>query len=614
MSMSEDNSLVLRVDSLRLAFGDNVVVEDLSFEVKSGQTLAIVGESGSGKSVTSLATMGLLPHIGGRVVSGKIDFYSQGASLDLTKASPDMLRKIRGNQIAMIFQEPMTSLDPVFTVGSQIIEALSLHKGLNGADAEREAARLLDLVRLPNAKSQLKRYPHQLSGGMRQRVMIAMAASCSPELLIADEPTTALDVTIQAQILQIIRDMQAELGMSVIFISHDMGVVAEMANDIVVMQNGHMIEQGDAKRVIFEPQERYTRQLMAAVPKIGSMAGKPAPEKFDLVETDDEVADVTASAPKDGDNTESIPNRDDGPLISLRELTTQYPIRSGLFGRVSHRVHAAENISFELYPGETLSLVGESGSGKSTVGKTLQQLVTPVSGQVVFHGTDMLTAPQDVKERFKREIQYIFQDPYGSLNPRKTIRSSLLEPMKHHNLVTNPHKQIAELLESVNLPAEYADRYPHEFSGGQRQRICIARALACEPSLIIADEAVSALDVSVQAQVVNLLMDLQKDRGIAFLFISHDMAVVERVSHRVAVMYLGQIVEIGSRQQVFENPQHPYTKRLLEAVPVMDPSHVPQRSIADVEIPSPIRAIDNPPLHHHYREVADGHLIAETSL
>lgn len=616
MSVSEDKSLVLRVDSLRLAFGNNMVVEDLSFAVKSGQTLAIVGESGSGKSVTSLATMGLLPHIGGRVVSGKIEFYSQGSVLELTKASPDMLRKIRGNQIAMIFQEPMTSLDSVFTVGSQIKEALTLHRGLRGEQADREAARLLDLVRLPNAKSQLKRYPHQLSGGMRQRVMIAMAASCNPDLLIADEPTTALDVTIQAQILQIIRDMQAELGMSVIFISHDMGVVAEMANDIVVMQNGHMIEQGDAKRVIFEPQEPYTRKLMAAVPKIGSMKGKPAPEKFDLVEIDEEGAEVVetaTSAPKLDDQADHIPNRNDGPLISLRELTTQYPIRSGLFGRVSHRVHAAENISFELYPGETLSLVGESGSGKSTVGKTLQQLVTPVSGQVIFHGTDMLTAPIQVKERFKREIQYIFQDPYGSLNPRKTIRSSLLEPMRHHNLVTNPDQQIAELLESVNLPARFANRYPHEFSGGQRQRVCIARALACQPSVIIADEAVSALDVSVQAQVINLLMDLQKDRGIAFLFISHDMAVVERVSHRVAVMYLGQIVEIGSRQQVFENPQHPYTKRLLEAVPVMDPSHVPQRTIADVEIPSPIRSIDNPPLHHHYREVAEGHLIAETS-
>ena len=602
--MASSLNPILEVRNLTLAFNQIPVVNDLSLTVQQGKTLAIVGESGSGKSITSLAIMGLLPHIGGRVKSGSIEFTDEQGTRDLTSLSDDDFRRIRGNEIAMIFQEPMTSLNPVFSIGSQIIEALSLHRGLHGAKAEAEAARLLDLVRLPNAKAQLKRYPHQLSGGMRQRVMIAMAASCNPKLLIADEPTTALDVTIQAQVLQIIRDMQSELNTAVVFISHDMGVVAEMADDIVVMKRGNVIESNTAEEIILNPATDYTRQLMAAVPKIGAMTGKPLPEKFDLIDqpkanTEHSQAEVNTA------------KKDDSPLISLKNVTTNYPIRSGFWGKVRHRVHAAENISFDIYPGETVALVGESGSGKSTVGKTLQQLVAPASGEILFRGQEMLSAPEDVRGRFKREIQYVFQDPYGSLNPRKTIKASLLEPMYHHGLVSDPARQVAELLESVQLPADYANRYPHEFSGGQRQRICIARALACKPQLIIADEAVSALDVSVQAQVVNLLMDLQKERGLSYLFISHDMAVVERISHRVAVMYLGQIVEIGTRQQIFEDPQHPYTQRLLSAVPVMDPLLKPKRPILDVEIPSPIRAIDNPPVLHTYRTVSNGHLVAE---
>ena len=602
--MASSLNPILEVRNLTLAFNQIPVVSDLSLTVQQGKTLAIVGESGSGKSITSLAIMGLLPHIGGRVKSGSIDFTDELGTRDLTSLSDDDFRRIRGNEIAMIFQEPMTSLNPVFSIGSQIIEALTLHRGLHGAKAEAEAARLLDLVRLPNAKAQLKRYPHQLSGGMRQRVMIAMAASCNPKLLIADEPTTALDVTIQAQVLQIIRDMQSELNTAVVFISHDMGVVAEMADDIVVMKRGNVVESNTAEEIILNPATDYTRQLMAAVPKIGAMTGKPFPEKFDLI---DQPESSTEHSPAEV----NTPKNDDSPLISLKNVTTNYPIRSGFWGKVRHRVHAAENISFEIYPGETVALVGESGSGKSTVGKTLQQLVAPASGEILFRGQEMLSAPEDVRGRFKREIQYVFQDPYGSLNPRKTIKSSLLEPMYHHGLVSDPARQVAELLESVQLPADYAKRYPHEFSGGQRQRICIARALACKPQLIIADEAVSALDVSVQAQVVNLLMDLQKERGLSYLFISHDMAVVERISHRVAVMYLGQIVEIGTRQQIFEDPQHPYTQRLLSAVPVMDPLLKPKRPILDVEIPSPIRAIDNPPVLHTYRTVSHGHLVAE---
>ncbi len=605
--MTPSNTPIIKIRDLTLAFGEHCVVKDLSLTVNQGKTLAIVGESGSGKSMTSLATMGLLPHLGGSVKSGSIQFIDGSDTKELTTLSDDEFRLIRGNRIAMIFQEPMTSLNPVFSIGSQIIEALSLHRGLRGAEAENEAARLLDLVRLPNAKAQLKRYPHQLSGGMRQRVMIAMAASCDPKVLIADEPTTALDVTIQAQVLQIIRDMQAELNTAVVFISHDMGVVSEMADDIVVMKEGKMIESNTAKEIILNPSTEYSRQLMAAVPKIGSMKGKQHPEKFDLVGEE--------SAPSEPEYTATAYPLDqqESPLISVNKLTTHYPIRSGFWGKVKHRVHAAENISFDIYPGETVALVGESGSGKSTVGKTLQQLVKPVSGEILFRGQDMLTAPMDVRDRFKREIQYVFQDPYGSLNPRKTVKASLLEPMYQHGLVTNPNKQVAELLESVQLPASVANRYPHEFSGGQRQRVCIARALACKPQLIIADEAVSALDVSVQAQVVNLLMDLQKERDLSYLFISHDMAVVERISHRVAVMYLGQIVEMGTRQQIFENPQHPYTQRLLAAVPVMDPLLKPERPVLDVEIPSPIRAIDNPPALHTYREISNGHFVANNS-
>ncbi|WBU57898.1 ABC transporter ATP-binding protein [Paracoccus sediminicola] len=597
--MSErDDRALLRVDDLSIAFGGaDPVVRDLSFAVARNETLAIVGESGSGKSVSSLAVMGLLPHVGGRRVSGRIEF--DGA--DLTQAPQQALRKLRGNRMAMIFQEPMTSLDPVFTVGDQIGEALRLHRGMTGSAARTEAARLLDMVRLPNARDQLKRYPHQLSGGMRQRVMIAMALSCNPDLLIADEPTTALDVTIQAQVLQIIRDMQRELGTAVMFISHDMGVVSEMADRILVMRHGEKVEEGPAERVIRNPEADYTRALMAAVPKIGAMQGRIRPAKFDL----------PGQPPQTGDHPDPAKEQGDMPLLRVEDLSTRYDLSSGLLGRVTRRVHAAENINFDIRAGETLALVGESGSGKSTVGKTLQQLVSPSEGRILFRGVDVLALSAAERMRFKREIQYVFQDPYGSLNPRRTIRRSLLEPMQVHGLVTDPDRQVAGLLESVNLSPDLAGRYPHEFSGGQRQRICIARALACQPSLIIADEAVSALDVSVQAQVINLLMDLQAERGLAYLFISHDMAVVERVSHRVAVMYLGQIVELGTRQQIFEDPRHPYTRRLLEAVPVMDPGRAPPRREMTGDIPSPIRPVDDPPPLHRLIDLGDGHLLAE---
>ncbi|GAD56314.1 ABC transporter ATP-binding protein [Limimaricola cinnabarinus] len=597
--MGDTTAPILTVEDLSISFGDTEAVRGLSFEVPRGGTLAIVGESGSGKSVTSMAAMGLLKFTGGRVTSGRIRLIGKDGETEITGASEAALRRIRGNRISMIFQEPMTSLDPVFTIGSQIGEALKLHRGLRGRAARDEAARLLELVRLPNARAQLDRYPHQLSGGMRQRVMIAMAVSCRPDLLIADEPTTALDVTIQAQILQIIRDMQTEFGTSVIFISHDMGVVSEMADEIVVMRHGEMVETGPAEEVILRPKADYTRALMAAVPKIGAMQGQENPRKFDLP---GRAAEEAGAHP--------APTRAE-PLVRLEKVTTRYDLTSGFLGRVSHRVHAAEEVSFEIHPGETLALVGESGSGKSTVGKTLQQLVSPVSGRILYRGTDILSLDPAERQRFKREIQYIFQDPYGSLNPRKTVRQSLIEPMATHGLITNADAQVAELLTSVGLKPEHAGRYPHEFSGGQRQRIAIARALSVDPGLIIADEAVSALDVSVQAQVINLMMDIQARRGLAYLFISHDMAVVERVSHRVAVMYLGEIVEMGTRRQVFETPQHPYTKRLLRAVPVMDPTRPPERVTLTGDIPSPVRPVGDPRRSHGFVEVAPGHLLAD---
>lgn len=606
---------VLDVRGLSVAFAGKEVVRNISFAVEKGKTLAIVGESGSGKSVTSSAIMRLLDWQGGKITAGEIWFEHSQADgstkrFDLATASHETMRHIRGKSIAMIFQEPMTSLDPVFTVGHQIAEVLALHRGLKGEAAEREVVRLLDSVHLPNAKALAKRYPHQLSGGMRQRIMIAMAVACHPSLLIADEPTTALDVTIQAQVLQILREMQQEMGMSMIFISHDMGVVAEMADSLLVMRRGDAVEYGKAREVILSPKALYTQQLLAAVPQIGAMQGTDLPAKFPVLETIED-APVEQSALSVSEHTAPTPDQSalatPTPLVELQKVSTHYPIHSGFFGRLTHKVYAAHEVSLQIFAGETLALVGESGSGKSTIGRTLQQLVKPSAGRVLFRGQDIFGANHD---RFKKEIQYVFQDPYGSLNPRKTIRESLLEPMRVHGLLRDGKAQVAKLMESVHLPAAWADRYPHEFSGGQRQRICIARALATEPALIIADEAVSALDVSVQAQVINLLMDLQAERGLAYLFISHDMAVVERISHRVAVMYLGQIVEMGSRRQIFEQPQHPYTKRLLAAVPHMNPDREPTRVEWTGDIPSPIRAANDPPPLAAYREVASGHFVA----
>jgi len=597
---------VLAVDRLTVEFAttDRVVtaVRDLSFHIDRGETIAVVGESGSGKSVTALSVMRLVEHGGGRIVAGRIAFARPGGtSVDLAAADATTLRDIRGAEIAMIFQEPMTSLNPVFPVGEQIAESIRLHQNKDARAARAEALRMLEQVRIPEARSVLDRYPHQLSGGMRQRVMIAMALSCRPALLIADEPTTALDVTIQAQILTLIRLLQDEMRMAVMFITHDMGVVAEVADRVVVMYRGEKVEEGAAEPIFKSPSHPYTRALLAAVPKLGALRNEDAPRKFPLATNGATPTAITPAA-------SAHPDRKTGaPLLRVRQLTTRFDVKSGFFGRVRRRVHAVEQVSFDLAAGETLALVGESGCGKSTTGRSLLRLVDIASGSIEFEGQDIATLPPDSLRPVRRDIQMIFQDPFASLDPRLTVGFSIAEPLYIHGVAKGrvAEERVAWLLEHVGLGGEHARRYPHEFSGGQRQRIAIARALALNPRIIVADEAVSALDVSIQAQIVNLLLDLQVEFGVSYLFISHDMAVVERVSHRVAVMYLGQIVEIGPRRAVFENPQHAYTRKLMAAVPVADPARRRrERALSSDEIPSPIRAVGDEPEAAPLTEVA----------
>ncbi|MBO9331344.1 dipeptide ABC transporter ATP-binding protein [Achromobacter xylosoxidans] len=587
-------------------------VRSVSFHVDRGETLAIVGESGSGKSVTSLALMRLVEYGGGRIVNGGMLLRRRnGEVLDLLNAPDSLLQRVRGADVAMIFQEPMTSLNPSFTAGSQIAEALQLHQGLDAASARAETLRMLERVRIPEARAILDRYPHQLSGGMRQRVMIAMALSCKPQLLIADEPTTALDVTIQAQILQLIRQLQEEMDMGVIFITHDMGVVAEVADRVLVMYRGDKVEEGGSDEVFARPQHAYTRALLSAVPRLGAMQGTDEPAPFPLLRVDAPAPEPAASQPVAAASTV---RRDNGPVLKVRDLTTSFDITGGIFGRVQKRVHAVEKVSFDLYPGETLSLVGESGCGKTTTGRSLLQLVKSKSGSIEFDGQNIGALRGGAMQTLRRHIQFIFQDPFASLDPRMTVGYSIMEPLLIHGVARGRQAQdrVRWLMDKCGLLPEMIDRYPHEFSGGQRQRICIARALALNPKVVIADESVSALDVSIQAQIVNLLLDLQRELGVSFLFISHDMAVVERVSHRVAVMYLGQIVEIGPRRAIFENPQHPYTKKLMAAVPIADPQRRHrERSLLVDEIPSPVRKLGDDPLVRPLVAVGEGHFVAQ---
>jgi peptide/nickel transport system ATP-binding protein len=602
--LAEAQSPVLSVSGLTTSFLRErqwiPVVRSVSFEIAPRETVAIVGESGSGKSVTALSIMRLIPKESGRI-EGRI--MLSGRDL-MTLPEADM-KDIRGNDVAMIFQEPMTSLNPVLTIGFQIAEALIQHRGLSRAAAEAETIRLLDRVRIPAAKSRFHEHPHRFSGGMRQRVMIAMALACKPKLLIADEPTTALDVTIQAQILELLKELQQEEGMSILFITHDMGVVAEIADRTVVMYGGQAVETDATSQIFAAPSHPYTRALLAAVPRLGSMDGRTRPMRFPIV---DKVTG-TSDEPTETPDTVSVAER---PLLEVSNLTTRFPIRSGLFGKVSGRVHAVENISFTLRAGETLALVGESGCGKSTTGRSILKLTEPDAGTVLVDGQDVLAMNGRTLRDFRKHMQIVFQDPFASLNPRMSVGTAIAAPLLANGLATasQARDKVADLLVRVGLTADMAARFPHEFSGGQRQRICIARALALGPKLIVADEAVSALDVSVKAQVVNLMLDLQASMGLAYLFISHDIAVVERMSHRVAVMYLGEIVEIGPRAALFGNPQHPYTKKLMAAVPVPDPARRgTKREVANDEIRSPVRAPDYQPPARQYREVSPGHVV-----
>jgi peptide/nickel transport system ATP-binding protein len=591
---------VLSVENLTTSFktpeGWKAVIRNISLSVDAGETVAIVGESGSGKSVTALSTMRLLPP-GRSRTEGRILLDGK----DLLSASEAEMRKVRGGSIGMIFQEPMTSLNPVFTIGNQIAEALVLHRGLSWGQAEAETVRLMERVRIPAAKARLHEYPHKFSGGMRQRVMIAMALACRPKLLIADEPTTALDVTIQAEILHLLRELQREENMGVLFITHDMGVVAEIADRTVVMFRGDMIETGPTTEIFASPKAIYTKSLLASIPRLGAMGACLAPKRFPEV-------DPATGVATEGREMKPV-SQTVAPILRVENLAVRFDLPNG-------RVHAVEDVSFDLRPGETLSLVGESGCGKSTTGRAIIRLLNPSAGSIVIDGQDVTKAGTRDLRTMRRNSQMIFQDPFASLNPRITVGSAIAEPILAHKMMgkREAKARVSELLEQVGLSAAMADRHPHEFSGGQRQRISIARALALEPKFIVADEAVSALDVTVKAQVSNLLLELQEKHGLAYLFISHDMAVVERMSHRVAVMFLGEIVEIGPRAAIFDNPQHAYTRRLISAVPVPDPSRRGETPPPlSEEIKSPVRPLDYVAPKRTYIEVSPGHFVQQAA-
>ncbi len=597
---------IAKIENLRVEFqtksGTVVGVEDVSFEINPGETVCVVGESGSGKSVSSLSLMRLIEFGGGDIASGRMLFdRKDSGQIDLSETDQDLMRTIRGNEIGMIFQEPMTALNPVFTVGRQLTEGLRLHKGMSKAQAEERALELMRQVRIPEPERRLKQYPHELSGGMRQRVVIAMALACEPRLLIADEPTTALDVTIQAEILALMDRLKRETGTAVMFITHDMAVVAQMADRVVVMFRGNKVEEGTVEEIFENPQHPYTQALLAAVPKLGEMTGTDLPRPMRLLGRDgSDVPPITGS---------------DEVLLEVKNLTTRFPVKGGFFRRTVANVHAVEDVSFSVKKGQTLSLVGESGCGKSTAGRSILRLVEPQEGSIFLDGKDVMAMGQADLREARRDMQMVFQDPFASLNPQMQLADQVSEPMRNFGIGSSAEmqKKVENLFDRVELPRSFMQRYPHELSGGQRQRIAIARALALNPKLIVADEAVSALDVSVQAQVLNLMLELQAELGLSFLFISHDMAVVERVSHYVGVMYLGRIVELGPRRAVFENPQHPYTQALMKAVPIADPrKRKSEKDLNFKPIPSPIHGLDYAPEPSVYREVEPGHKVLIT--
>lgn len=561
----------------------NHALKNISLSVNRGEVVALVGESGSGKSVTSLSILQLLPSPPAKYVSGEIlfsenarlnDKVGQGEnSVDLLKRNRNEMQDIRGNKIAMIFQEPMTSLNPVLTCGNQVMEAIQLHKKISANEAKQQTINWFEKVKLPDPVNIFKRYPHQLSGGQKQRVMIAMAMCCEPSLLICDEPTTALDVTVQKTILQLIKELQQQSNMGVIFITHDLGVVAEIADRAVVMYKGEIVEQNSLKEIFTNPQHPYTKALLACRP-VNHERGKRLPvvsdflnsnTNYDLRITNEELQKVNLKSEIQNPKSVSSP-----ALLTVTDLSVWFPAKKKFFGKPTSFIKAVDDVSFEVMKGETLGLVGESGCGKTTLGRTLLRLIEPTSGKIIYNGIDLTAKKKDELHSLRKEIQIIFQDPYSSLNPRLSVGSCIAEPMKVHGILQTGKQRkdkVTELLEKVNLKAEHFNRYPHEFSGGQRQRIVIARALALNPSFIICDESVSSLDVSVQAQVLNLLNELKKDFGFTVIFISHDLSVVRYISDRILVMNKGRIEESGDADEIYFNPRSVYTKKLVASVP-----------------------------------------------
>ena len=564
--MSED--ILLNIEDLKIDFHteDRIVnaVKGISFKIPKGKTIGLVGESGSGKSVTSLSVMRLLPEPPANIPSGKIEYFGENL---LTKSDEEM-RRIRGNKISMIFQEPMTSLNPLFTIGDQVAEVLMLHKKMNKQEAIDKTIDLFDQVGIPDPAGRVHSYPHELSGGQRQRVMIAMAIACEPQLLIADEPTTALDVTIQKQILELLADLQKKYGMSVLFITHDLGVIADIADEVVVMYRGNIVEQGATENIFKNPQHPYTKGLLACRPSLEKNPHR-LPTVSDFMTVDGKETGFSVEDQREAKVARPI--TDENPVIlEIKDIKTHFPLEKNFFGSVKSWVKAVDGVDLEVRKGRTLGVVGESGCGKTTLGRSILRLINPTSGQVIYKGQDITAMDSTELRELRRKMQIIFQDPYASLNPRMTLASAIMEPMQIHGLGGNREERLqraGDLLEKVGLQRDMLNRYPHEFSGGQRQRICIARALAVEPEFIICDESVSALDVSVQAQVLNLLMDLQEEFDLTYIFISHDLAVVKFIADEIAVMNSGKVVEYDNAVNIYANPKDSYTKKLLSAIP-----------------------------------------------
>ena len=607
-SKTKKNIPVLDVKKLKVNFqtktGKVIGVNDLSFSIFPGETVCLVGESGSGKSVSSLAIMRLVEFGGGKIDAGTIMFASNSyVQSDLIDSDQNKMREIRGNEIGMVFQEPMTALNPVFTIKRQLTEGLRVHKEMSKNEADVEALNLLKSVRIPEPERRLHQYPHELSGGMRQRIVIAMALACKPKILIADEPTTALDVTIQAEILTLLNRLKKETGTSILFITHDMAVVAQIADRVVVMYHGEKVEEGNVNEVFNNPKKDYTKKLISSVPKLGAMIGKKYPEPLKLDSTNKAKSIRIVGTTK--------------PLLEVKNLVTRFPVTGGMFRKKIANLHAVEDVSFTINRGQTFSLVGESGCGKTTIARSVLRLEESESGEVFMDGVDILKQNKKDLLRQRLNMQMVFQDPYGSLNPVMKLFDQVAEPLINYKIASghNLNKKISELFDKVRLPRSFLNRYPHELSGGQRQRVAIARALALNPKLLILDEAVSALDVSVQASVINLLLDLQDELGLSYLFVSHDMAVVERVSHYVGVMYLGRMVEIGDRQTIFSNPTHPYTRALMKAVPIADPKKRFNRDDINFKpISSPIRELGFVPEPSSYNMIKKGHYVLNNDI